>query len=221
MKIIAHRGASGSAPENSRASLVAAVKHGVDMIEFDVRLTADDHLIVIHDRRTGRVTDTQRTVRELTLNELHALSLDNGESFLSLDEALDAVGGTPVIIELKDTGSVDELLLVLERHPAALPSIASFHRSELQRVKRVLPNIPTYALEHFAPIDIITSARQLHATGIGLNKWLTNPLTYRLARHYHLELYVYTVNSLWLARFLSKLYPAISLCTDVPEKLRA
>jgi glycerophosphoryl diester phosphodiesterase len=219
MKIIGHRGAAGLALENSRSSLLAAMKQGVDMIEFDVRLTADDHLVVIHDKVTGRVAEDRLTVHDQTLAELRQLSLGNGERYLTLDEALDTIGRTPVIIELKDTNSIDELLLVLERHPDARPSIASFQHDELRRARRVLPDIPTFVLEHLAPIDIVHSAHHLRATGIGLNKWLMNPLTYYLAKRYKLEIYLYTVNDIWLARFLHKLYPEVHLCSDRPERL--
>lgn len=218
-KIIGHRGAAGIALENSRESLLAALQHGVDMIELDTHLTADDHLVVIHDPYTKRVVPGENiVVRAKTLAELQALSLHNGEPFLSLDEALRIVGDTPVIIELKDEGSVDELLLALGRNPKTNASIASFHHNELRQVRRAIPGIPIYVLEHMSPLEIVHSARSMHATGIGLNKWLMNPLTYRLAKRYHLELYVYTVNNACVARFLRVLYPAIHLCTNHPER---
>jgi glycerophosphoryl diester phosphodiesterase len=218
MKIIGHRGAAGLALENSRSSLLAAIKQGVDMIEFDVRLTADDHLVVIHDKGTGRVSEDKGTIREQTLAEVRQVSLSNGEDVMTLDDALDVISSTPVIIEIKDRQSVDELLLVLERHPAALPSVASFQHEELRQVRRVLPDVPTYVLQHYAPIDIIQTARATHATGIGLSKWLMNPLTYWLARRYDLDIYVYTVNSPLLGQVFRILYPAISLCTNQPER---
>lgn len=218
MKIIGHRGAAGLALENTRSSFRAAKAHGVDMIEFDVRLTADGHLVVIHDAVTDRLATDRRQVRRHALAELQKLKLHGGERLLSLDEALDVIADTPVIIELKDTGSVDELLLVLERHPQTAYSVCSFHHEELRRLRRVLPDVPIYASEHFAPVAIIDRARNLHATGICLNKWLVNPITYYLARHYHLEIYLYTVNSPWLARLLSRLYPGIHILTDHPER---
>jgi glycerophosphoryl diester phosphodiesterase len=217
-KIIGHRGAPGLELENSRASFLAAIKHGVDMIELDVRLTADDKLVVMHDPKTGRVAAENVVVHDKTLAELRAVKLDNDETFLSLDEAFDTIGSTPVIVELKDPGSVDELLLALERHPKAQVTIASFDREELRQVRQVLPDMPIYALEHLAPIDIVHNAHKLGATGIGLNFWLMNPVTYRLAKRYHLEIYVYSVNSPLLARFLHLLYPNIYLCTRHPER---
>jgi glycerophosphoryl diester phosphodiesterase len=219
MKIIGHRGAAGLALENSRASLLAAIDQGVDIIEFDVRLTADDHLVVIHDKKTGRVSEEKLIVRQQTLEAIRESSLGNGESIMSLDEALDTIGSMPVIIELKDENSVDELLLVLERHPDANPYIASFLQHELRKVRRALPDIPVFVLDHYAPIDIIHTAHNMRAAGIGLNKWLMNPLTYHMAKHYHLQMYVYTVNNMWLALFLHTLYPDVHLCSDRPEKL--
>lgn len=213
-----HRGAAGLALENSRASLLAAIAQGVDAIEFDVRLTRDGKLVVIHDKATGRVTGEKLVVRKHTLAELRKVNLSNGESFMTLDEALDITGDTPVIIELKERGSVEELCSVLKRHPGACPSIATFLHDELRQFRQALPDVPTYVLERYAPIDIITNARGMHTTGIGLNKWIMNPLTYWLAKHYRLEIYLYTVNGRLLARFLHLLYPNVVLCTNHPER---
>jgi glycerophosphoryl diester phosphodiesterase len=217
MKIIGHRGAAGLALENSRASLVAAIEQGVDMIEFDVRRTADDQLIVIHDKTTERVTEDNRLVRHQTLAELRESILSNGETFMTLDEALDIIGSTPIIIELKDRGSVDELVRVLREHPKARPSIASFQHEELRHVRRAAPDLPTFVLEHYLPVDILVTAHNMHASGIGLNKWLMNPLTYWLAKHYHLKIYLYTVNSKLFVGFLRVLYPDVDVCTNRPE----
>jgi glycerophosphoryl diester phosphodiesterase len=224
-KIIAHRGSAGSYLENSSASLSSAIAAQTDMIEFDVRLTADDKLVVIHDPRTGRVAAQDVLVRSKTLAELKGIKLHNGEPLRSLDEALDIIGKTPVIIEVKDEHSIDELLMVLSRHKEADVSIASFHPDEIRQLRRALPAIPTYILEFFSPFDIVQTAHKVNATGIGLNFWLMNPLTYRLARYYGLEVYVY-VNTgelgEWLmvhtARLIRLLYPKIHLCTRYPER---
>lgn len=213
-----HRGAAGLALENSRASLLAAIAQGVDAIEFDVRLTRDSKLVVIHDKATGRVTSEKLVVRKHTLAELHKVSLSNGEPFMTLDEALDITGDTPVIIELKERGSVKELCSALRRHPNARPSVATFLHDELREFRHAMPRVPTYVLERYAPIDIITNARGMHTTGIGLNKWIMNPLTYWLAKHYHLEIFLYTVNSRLLAHFFHLFYPDVVLCTNHPER---
>jgi len=218
-KIIGHRGAAGLALENTRAAMLAALDWGVDVIEFDVRRTADDHLVVMHDPVTDRVSDEQVTIYAKTLAELQTIKLHNGETIASLDEILDLIDDrVPVIIELKDAGSLDELLLVLARHPALDASIASFNHEELWRVRQALPDIPIFALEHLSSLEIINTARSLQATGIGLNKWIVNPLTYLLARRYGMELYLYKVNTALIGRFLRTLYPRIDFCTNRPDR---
>lgn len=216
-KIIGHRGAAGLALENSRAALLAAIEHSVDMIELDVRRTADDRLVVIHEANTEHMSPTKITVRNKTLAELKKMRLYNGETFLELDEALEIVETTPVIIDIKDENSVDELLLALARHPKTRVSVASFYHEELRQIRKASPEIPVYVLDHLSPIEIVHSARLLNATGIGLNKWLMNPLSYRLAKRYKLQMYVYVVDSPLLARFLRKFYPDVDICTDHPE----
>jgi glycerophosphoryl diester phosphodiesterase len=218
-KIIGHRGAAALALENSKASLEAAIKHKVDVIEFDVRLTKDERLVVLHDSTTRRVAATEHDLHELTAAEASEIELHNGQRLMSLDEALDIVGSKPIIIDIKDSDSVEELITVLERHPKARFGFASLHHNELRLMRQAFPEAPVYVLEHFSPVEIIQSARHIHATGIGLNKWLMNPLTYLLAKRHNLELYLYTVNAPWLMRFLLRLYPGISICTDNPKRL--
>lgn len=217
-KIIGHRGAAGLELENTRAGFLAAIKHGVDMVELDVRLTADDKLVLSHDPITNRVSDTNVTICNKTLDELKKIALHNGEMLLSLDEALQIIGTLPVIIEIKDAGSVDELLLAIGRHPNARISVASRLHQELLKMHRVLPGIPTYALEDFDPIEVIRKARRVHATGIGINKWIMNPLTYYLVRRRGMEIYVYTVNNAFIVKLFKKIYPELHICTNSPDR---
>lgn len=217
-KLISHRGAAGLALENSTASIKAALRSDVDVIEFDIHRTKDGKLVMIHDNHTGRVAKKQVWVNDATLDELHTIPLNNGQSIPTLAEGLSILGSKPLIIDIKDEGSADELLSVLKDFPKANISVASFKHGELRRVGELRPDIPLYVLEHFSPLDIIQSARNLRARGIGLNKWLMNPLTYYLAKRYHLELYIYTLNARWLGRFFKKLYPDVHICSDHPER---
>ncbi|HEX3568255.1 MAG TPA: glycerophosphodiester phosphodiesterase family protein, partial [Candidatus Saccharimonadales bacterium] len=176
-KIFGHRGAAGMALENSRASIEAALALGVDAIEFDIHRTKDDQLVVLHDATTRRVADAEHVINELTFAEVQQIELHDGQRLPSLDEALTIAGTMPVIIDIKDEDSVEAILAVLDHHPQAHPRFASFHHNELRILHQALPDAPIYVLEHFSPIEIIQSARHIHATGVGLNKWLMNPLT--------------------------------------------
>ncbi len=75
MLLIAHRGSSAVAPENTLAAFRRAVRDGADMIELDVRLSADGELMVIHDRGLYRVTRVRGRVRERTAEELERLTV--------------------------------------------------------------------------------------------------------------------------------------------------
>ncbi|HSW99611.1 MAG TPA: glycerophosphodiester phosphodiesterase family protein [Patescibacteria group bacterium] len=216
--IIGHRGAAGLALENSTESIRAALKQDVDSIEFDVHRTKDNKLVVIHDKHTGRVAHEKVLISEKTLDELRQLPLKNGQPLPTLDDMLKIIDTRPIIIDIKDGGSSGELLQALKRHPNANVSFASFDHNELRQLHERRPEIPIYVLEHFSPIDIIHSAIAIGARGIGLNKWLMNPFTYYLAQRYSLELYVYTLNNRMLGRLFKKLYPAVDICTDHPER---
>ncbi|HJQ08553.1 MAG TPA: glycerophosphodiester phosphodiesterase [Candidatus Saccharimonadales bacterium] len=219
-KLIGHRGAAGLALENSTESIRAALLQDVNAVEFDVHLTSDNKIVVLHDSHTGRVAKKKMYVRETTLTALQHIKLKNGQHIPTLDEVLDILGDKPIIIDIKDEGSAEELLNVLDRHPKADISFASFKHNELRILRAARPDRPIYVLEHVSPIEIINTARALGADGVGLNKWLMNPLTYHLAERYGLELYVYTLNSPLLGNFFKKLYPKVHICTDHPERFR-
>src|SRR5436190_20563712 len=77
--VIAHRGASGFAPENTLAAFKFALALGADGVELDVQLSADGHPVVIHDSRVNRTTNGTGAVSRLTLDQLQ--SLDAGSWF--------------------------------------------------------------------------------------------------------------------------------------------
>src|SRR5215204_4501911 len=77
--IFAHRGASAHAPENTLAAFELALAQGADGIELDAKLSADGHVVVIHDATVDRTTDKHGRVKDMSLAELR--SLDAGTFF--------------------------------------------------------------------------------------------------------------------------------------------
>ena len=71
--VVAHRGASADAPEHTLAAYVQAVADGADALECDVRLTADGHLVCVHDRRIDRTSSGRGVVSVMTLADLDRL----------------------------------------------------------------------------------------------------------------------------------------------------
>ncbi|GIW42135.1 MAG: glycerophosphoryl diester phosphodiesterase [Candidatus Binatia bacterium] len=106
---VAHRGASGSAPELTRAAFERALELGVDMIELDVRLSADSVPVVFHDDDLRRTTNGRGRVRERTVAELRELDAGSwfgpayrGERILTLEEVVELVGRRALLnVELK------------------------------------------------------------------------------------------------------------------------
>jgi glycerophosphoryl diester phosphodiesterase len=121
--IIAHRGASACAPENTLAAFNLAFEMGADGIELDVTLTKDRIPIVIHDDTVDRTTDGRGAVKEMTLDQTKRLDASNkfkkyrGEKIPTLAEVLEAVGERGIVnIELKT-----DALRPWNPHVAAMP----------------------------------------------------------------------------------------------------
>src|SRR6516162_9968344 len=108
--VIAHRGASGTCPENTLAAFRRAEALGAHMIELDVQLSRDGEVVVMHDWTLARTTSGRGRVGARTAAELHALDAGSwfsqafaGEPVPSLREVL-AATGLPVNVELKSRG---------------------------------------------------------------------------------------------------------------------
>lgn len=151
----AHRGASVHHPENTLAAFRAALDAGADSIEFDLRLSADGHPVVIHDPTVDRTTDGRGRVAALAFAELRALDAGSwkdpdfsGERLPTLDETLDLLEGVPRInIELKteDPAIADTTVAAIEaRRLHHRVMVSSFHRQHLLRVKHRLPGVWTH-----------------------------------------------------------------------------
>lgn len=132
--VVAHRGDSAHAPENTMAAFARAVGLGADALEFDVRLTADGVAVVHHDPTLDRTTSAAGPVAARTLAELQAFDAgahftpDGGRSFPfrdagvrvpTLDEVLGAWPAVPVLIEIKEAAASAAVRLALDRHAAA------------------------------------------------------------------------------------------------------
>jgi glycerophosphoryl diester phosphodiesterase len=196
-KIIAHRGASAHAPENTMAAFQLALDHGADGIELDVMLSKDKQLIVIHDDSVDRTTNGSGLVRHLTLKELKSLDLGGGQKIPTLGEVFDVFGGRYLInIELKNYASIFDALPLevaklvkafrlessvqissfnpfnLPRFNAQLPEVTLGLLTEPNQAKRWLWRLFKYdALHpHFSDVDQ-TLVKTLHSRNQEINVW--------------------------------------------------
>ncbi|MEU8697874.1 glycerophosphodiester phosphodiesterase [Streptomyces sp. NPDC048680] len=118
IQVIAHRGASDDAPEHTLAAYRKAIEDGADALECDVRLTADGHLVCVHDRRVNRTSNGRGAVSALELSELAALDFGSWKD----REESESPDWDPVPGELTSVLTLERLLeLLVETRAAGRP----------------------------------------------------------------------------------------------------
>ena len=101
--LIGHRGASGYRPENTMAAFQLAAEQGADGIEFDVRLSADGQVVIIHDELVDRTTNGHGLVSEMELAQLRTLDAGDGEQIPTLVQLFETMGDSLLYnIEIKE-----------------------------------------------------------------------------------------------------------------------
>lgn len=116
MFVEAHRGASGTEPENTLRAFERAIELGVDWVECDVRLTRDGYLVLMHDESVDRTTNGTGKVSEMSLKELRALDAGKGEPVPVITELLELCKDRVFIFtELKLKEAVEPLLSEIKR----------------------------------------------------------------------------------------------------------
>lgn len=160
--VIAHAGAQGHAPPNTLEAFDAAVDLGADVLEMDLQITADGHVVTIHDSTVDATTDGTGAVADLTLAAFQALDAGagwededgdrpfagTGVRHATLDEVLTRYPDTPLVIELKTDGGeaiIQPTIDLLEAHGRddGSVTVASFDETYLVPVRDQLPDVPT------------------------------------------------------------------------------
>lgn len=142
---IAHRGASGTEPENTLRSFRKAIQLKVDMIECDVHLTKDQRVVVIHDETVDRTTHGKSKVSELTLAAIRKLDAGKGEKIPTLEETIRLVKNKCRLnVEVKEVNSVERVVEIIscEKIVSGVMISSSIVES-LIKVKQLNPRIET------------------------------------------------------------------------------
>jgi glycerophosphoryl diester phosphodiesterase len=164
--VYAHRGARADEPENTLRSFRRALAQGADGIELDIRLSADGHLVVIHDKAVDRTTDGSGLVADLSLAEIQALDAGQGERIPTFDEAMEVCGDL-VQIEIKALEAVRALAERDRRVPLPGPVVlTSFSKTAVEEAARLLPHIPRGLITHHTGPEMIKEALGLKATWV-------------------------------------------------------
>jgi glycerophosphoryl diester phosphodiesterase len=160
LQIIAHRGASGIAPENTMPAFEAAVAAKADYIELDVHLSKDNVVIVMHDYSVDRTTNGTGLIAELDSDYIE--TLDAGEKFGAqfkgtkvpfLEEVIQTINGrTKLLIEIKEkhgtnTGIEKEIVKLIKKHQAQEWCVVqSFNDESIKEVHLLFPEIEIHKL---------------------------------------------------------------------------
>lgn len=192
-RIIAHRGASGSAPENTMSAFRLAVKQHAELLELDVQVTSDGVPVVIHDPTVDRTTSGRGKVGAMSLAQLKTLRIETGgepEVVPTLDELLAwASGRVPVALELKRDGPlvhpevVEKVVASVVSHRLeGLCAIISFDHALVRQARELCPRLAGGVLFACAPILPARLAEDASAQAI-LPHWTS--LDARMVREAH------------------------------------
>ncbi|UOQ49314.1 glycerophosphodiester phosphodiesterase [Gracilibacillus caseinilyticus] len=235
---IAHRGASGYAPEHTMIAYQIAGEMEADFLEIDVHMTSDDVLVAMHDEDVARTTDGEGFIQEMKHAEID--KLDAGSWFNQaypdqadkryeqvrvpkLTDIFDHFGtSTKYYIEIKNAASADLLLQTLEDYQLIEKNaviIQSFDSAVLQKIYEQYPSLPLIQLLGKNKMLFANYKKiRKYAVGVGLPY---QKLNQRLIRHLHrngLLVHTYTVNDEADMKRLIE-WGIDGIFTDYPDRL--
>ena len=202
VKSIAHRGGSLFAPENTCASFFAS-SNAADLVEFDVHVSLDGELVVIHDGTVDRTTDGTGSVSALSLAQLKALDAGSwfspsfaGEAIPTLAEAIECIlpFATP-LIEQKAGSAQSYVDLLQSMNVTSNVVVQSFGWNFLRDINDLDPSIRLAALG--SGVLSSNELTDIQSRGIGTVAWAKNDITtteIELVHAFGMELFVWTAN---------------------------
>jgi glycerophosphoryl diester phosphodiesterase len=240
-QVLAHRGASGSAPETTLASYRRALELNVDFLELDVQMSSDGELVAIHDPMVDRTTNGKGAVGEMTLAQIRALDAGTwfnrtfpdrarpefaGERIPTLDEIipLAAPSRAGLYIETKNPElypvefEAKVVDLVRRRGFEKRVVIQSFNALSIEKVKKLAPEIPTAMLIETLQKDPVEATLRAGSRELAINYRLLTAEIAKRARGKGLALTVWTVDDEAEMRRMMAL-GVDRIITNFPERL--
>jgi glycerophosphoryl diester phosphodiesterase len=242
--LVAHRGASFDAPENTLAAFRLAWEQNADAIEGDFFLTKDQQIACIHDAKTKRTSGEEHLVSETTLEELRRLDVGSwknsrfkGERIPTLAEVLLTVpAGKQIYIEIKSGAEIVPHLIPVLNESGLRPEqtiVISFDMHVIAATREQIPHIKAYWLSGFRQNSatkayeptkeaILKTVRETRAHGLDVqaNREIVTAEFVQQLRDEKLEFHIWTVNDPADARHFQQM-GVDSITTDRPAWLRA
>jgi|TARA_B110000908_G_C10219735_1_gene434689 glycerophosphoryl diester phosphodiesterase len=237
--IVAHRGASRDAPENTIPAFQLAWEQGADAIEGDFHLSKDGEIVCFHDADTKRVAGTQLVVRQSTLAELKQLDVGathgvafNGTRIPTIAEVFATIPqGKKIFIEVKCGAEIIPTLLN-EIDQSGLTQeqivVISFNKQVIQQLKIKAPQYKASWLCSFNKQEtgeitpslatVLKTLKQIQADGLSSNTAVPASVIEAVSQQGY-EWHVWTINDLKTARRMQAL-GVLSITTDVPGTMR-
>ncbi|MCK5298004.1 MAG: glycerophosphodiester phosphodiesterase [Candidatus Heimdallarchaeota archaeon] len=218
--IFGHRGASSIEPENTMKAFQQAFEDGADGIEFDVRLTADKQMVIIHDSLINRTSNGIGLVRKKTYQELLEFDFGKGEKIPLLEDVLKKFRNQKWLnIEIKEQGFEKQLIELLDKLKITRKYvISSFDISVIQKIKELNSEIPTAFLYQTIRFNLQALISKTQCDGIHPKHTIVNRRLFSEARYYRLAIRAWTVDSERKAWKLTKL-GINGIITNNPKKL--
>ena len=230
--VVAHRGYSARAPENTLAAVRLAIACGADWTEIDVRATRDGMPVVLHDATLDRTTTGRGPLSEWSFWELReqvAIEGTPGERVPTLAEVLAVTRGrVPLAIELKEPEVTERVLRdIALADAAASVAIWSFHRAALEIAREQAPDLPRAFLHRgsrdagaWSAGEFLYHAERLGALGASFFPEDIDAGVVEAARERGLQVYTGTIND--APNALRVIRSGVhAVITDEPVALRA
>ena len=228
---IAHRGASGSTPENTLVAFKEAIKIGVDAVELDLHGTADGEIVVMHDSTLDRTTNLCGAINNTTLETIRGADAGEwfdaefaGEPVPTLEEALECIATeTIAVLEIKDPLIAEAVVAKIhETDTLDLTVLISFHTTVLQTIRALEPRIPTGWLignhnKHLSSIHLCQQLGELGSSLLNVNHQLiTAEFAYEVQRR-GIALWCWTVDDITRMREMRTL-GVQGITSNYPER---
>jgi glycerophosphoryl diester phosphodiesterase len=204
--IIAHRGASNLAPENSLKAFRKAIELGADYIEFDIHKSKDGKIIIMHDANIFRMTGKSGIIKNMTFEELKNLEVGDGEKIPTLFMLIKlAKGKIALNCEIKVKGLEEKLVEILQENDIIESTlISSFKTGILLKIQKLEPQLRLAVLRPsrmqwitslISPKRMITTATKNRFYAVNPRCFFVNNKFVERAHNHNLKVFPWTIDS--------------------------
>ncbi len=231
MEVLAHRGASGYSPENTKASILKGLMLEAGGFEVDVQLSKDDEIVVFHDWTLDRTTTGTGLLKDYTLKELKALEVGGwfhskykGEKILTLKELLEIVPKEKILnIEIKvrhgEINKIEEKIVKILKENCRIDEniiISSFDHRVIKRIKKLEKKIQVGLLVGSGLYKIDDYVKNFDLYSVHFNGEFANRESIQTLKKMGIKTFAWTINTLEEGKILDS-FGIDGIITNYPD----